>query len=178
MTETKDIILKLKKVKEEKNLSLDKILELMQEHDYSSTVSKTTLSRVFRDGSEDQTFNYEGTIRPIANVLLDLEIENDDDIDTRAYKSILKLKKELIDDLEERIRTVENTEKAKYHDKLAAETEKFQKDMEFVKNQIELKDQRIDLLLAANERLSVMNNKMLEQFLDCPLKHKECASET
>ena len=170
MTNTKDIILALKKVKEEKGLSLDKILEMMQEQDYTSSVSKTTLSRVFREDSENQTFNYEGTIRPIANVLLDLEIETDDDLDTRAYKSILKLKKELIDELEEKLKSVKSAEKAKYNERLIAETEKFQRSMEFVKKQIELKDQRIDQLLASNDRLSIMNNKMLEQFLNCPLK--------
>ena len=37
-------------------------------------------------------------------------------------------------------------------------------------HQIELKDKRIDMLMEANDRLSIMNNKMLEQFLDCPLK--------
>ena len=161
MIDTKDVILALKQVKEEKKLSLDSILIMMSDNDPSSAVSKTTLSRVFAKGSEDQLFRYETTLRPIANVLLDIEhVENDDDIDTKAYKSILKLKKDLISELEEKLNKVESEEKAKYHAKLAEETEKFQKSLGFLKEQIELKDHRIDHLLDANQ-------KLLDQMLKC-----------
>ena len=167
MIDTKDVILALKQVKKEKHLSLDKILIMMDNNDPSTTVSKTTLSRVFAKGSENQIFKYENTLRPIANVLLDIEnIENDDDIDTIAYKSILKLKKDLISDLEEKLKVVENEEKRKYHEKLAEETAKFQKSLEFAMKQIELKDKRIDQLLDDN-------SKLVNHILDCPYR-KEC----
>ena len=71
MTKTKDVILKLKAVKEEKQLSLDKILSIMEQN--GEYVSKTTLSRVFAKGSEEKIFKYENTIRPIANALLDMK---------------------------------------------------------------------------------------------------------
>ena len=171
MTNVKDVILKLREVREEKNLSYDKILSMLEED--GEYTSKSTLSRLFGNKWEDYSFDYERTILPIANVLLDIDtIETDDDIDTKAYKSILKFKKDIIEGLEEKIRTVESDEKAKYHEKLAKETEKFQSTLDFMSHQIELKDKRIDLLMEANDRLSIMNNKMLEQFLQCPLK--EC----
>ena len=169
METTKDVILNLKKVKKEKNLSLDKISALIEEN--GEFVSKTTLSRVFRAGSETVGFNYETTLRPIANALLDIEnIESYDDTDTKAYKSILKLKKDLISELEEKLRTVENKEKTKYLEKLAKETEKFQKSLDYIKHQVELKDKRIDQLLDANDRLTDTNNRLINQILDCPLK--------
>ena len=175
MIDTKDVILSLKKVKSEKELSLDKIGQMIE--DNGDFVSKTTLSRVFAKDSENETFRYEATLRPIANALLDIEnIETDDDTDTKAYKSILKLKKDLIEELETKLKTVENDEKRKYHDKLAKETEKFQKSLDFAMKQIELKDKRIDMLMEANDRLSITNNKLLNQFLECPLKNKECQS--
>ena len=162
MTNTREVILNLKKVKEEKDLSLDSILALIE--DNNEFVSKSTLSRVFRQGSEDQSFNYEGTIRPIANALLDIEtIEVTDDPDTKAYKSILKLKKEIIDGLQ----ADREKEKAKYHEKMASEIEKFQHSLDFAMHQIELKDKRIDQLLDANMQL-------LNQLLSCPY-HKNCA---
>ena len=71
MVNTKDVILRLKKVKQEKKLSLDKIIKLMEQN--NEYVSKTTLSRVFAKGSEEQIFRYEATLRPIANALLDIE---------------------------------------------------------------------------------------------------------
>ena len=174
MTDTKDVILALKHVKKEKKLSLDKILELMQEQDPSTAVSKTTLSRVFAKGSEELIFRYENTLRPIANALLDIEnIETGDDIDTQAYKSILKLKKDLIQELEGKLQTIESEEKAKYNEKLIKETEKFQRSLDFMKHQMELKDKRIDQLMDANDRLSITNDRLINQLMDCPLK-KEC----
>ena len=179
MIDTKDVILALKQVKEEKNLSLDSIVQLMESNDPGTAVSKTTLSRVFAKGSEDQIFRYETTLKPIANVLLDIEsVKSDDNIDTKAYKAILRLKKDLIEELEEKLTKVESEEKAKYHEKLDEERAKFQRSLNFLKEQIELKDKRIDQLMDSNDRLSIMNNKMLEQFLDCPLKNKDCKHES
>lgn len=171
MIDTKELILALKKVKDEKQLSLDKILELMKEADPSTAVSKTTLSRIFADGSEDQIFRYENTLRPIANALLDIDTnEPDDDIDTRAMKSLLKLKKDIIDELENKLKTVQSDEKAKYLEKLAIETEKFQQSLDFAKEQIALKDKRIDQLM--ND-----NSKLVNHILDCPYR-KECNNES
>ena len=174
MTETREVILALKQVKDEKNLSLDKILDLMELNDPATAVSKTTLSRVFAKGSEDQIFRYETTLRPIASVLLDENIENDDDTNTKGIKAILKLKKDIIDELENKIKTVESEEKEKYHIKLDEETAKFQRSLDFVKNQIELKDKRIDHLLDENMKLVDANMRLLEQVLNCPLKNGGC----
>ena len=59
MTNTREVILTLKEVRKEKNLSFDKILDLMKQNgDY---LAKSTLSRVFADGSEDKSFRYEET---------------------------------------------------------------------------------------------------------------------
>ena len=165
MIDTKEVILSLKQVKEEKKLSLDKILALIEEN--GEYVSKSTLSRVFANGSEEQLFRYETTLRPIANALLDIEnIESDDDIDTQAMKSILKLKKDLLSSLEkqnEELKQELKDSKLKYHEKLKVETDKFQKSLAFAMNQIELKDQRITQLLDANIQL-------LNQLLTCPCR--------
>ena len=179
MTNTRDVILKLKEVKREKGLSLDKILVIMEKN--GQFLSKSTLSRVFADGSEDKSFRYDETLRPIANALLDIENDEiDDDAETLAFKSILKLKMSVIDEnskkiaeLTEEVKTVANKERQKYHEKLDAEIAKPQKSLDFAMQQIELKDKRIDLLMQQNERLSVMNNRMLEQFMDCPLKKQK-----
>ena len=159
MTNTRDVILKLKKVKKEKGLSLDKILVLMEKD--GQYLSKSTISRVFADGSEDKSFRYEETLMPIANALLDIEtIEDDDDADTQAFKSILKLKMSVIDEnskkiteLQELLKETADKEKLKYHEKLQAETDKFQKSLDFAMHQIALKDKRIDQLMDANIQL-------------------------
>ena len=161
MTKTKDIIIKLKKVKEERNLSLDKIVFLMEESGYY--LSKSTIGRVFEKGSEDKTFRYEDTIIPLANVLLDVDnIESDDDDDTRAYKAMLKIKKDIIEELRAEL----DQEKIKYGEKLAEETEKFQRSLAFATHQIDLKDKRIDQLMHDN-------SKLVNHILDCPYR-KDC----
>ena len=166
MIDTKAVITALKKVKEDRNLSIDKIYNIVAENDPASEVSRTTVARVFREGSEEQIFKWENTLRPIANALLDLEdLEPSDNNDTRAMKSILRLKKDIIDELEQKIKTVESEEKRKYHEKLEKEMAKYQRSLDFAMKQIELKDNRIDQLMNDNHLL-------LNQMLSC---HKKCS---
>ena len=163
MTNTKDIILQLKQVKEEKNLSLGRIYELIQNN--GDSVSKSTLSRVFSEGSEDvsYSFKYEDTIRPIAKAVLDMEnIEDTDDMDIKALKTLLKYKIARIEELESQL----DKEKLKYHDKIDKEREQFHKSLNFLKDQVALKDKRIDQLLDANV-------KLLDQLLTCPCRNEK-----
>lgn len=175
MTNTKDIILKLKEVRKEKDLSYGKILELMEDNgDY---VSKSTISRVFQDGSEDLSFRYEETIRPIAKALLDIEtIEDNDDVDVQAMKSLLQYKIQRIEELEHQIEQLEcslNKEKLKYHEKMEQERERWSKSIDFLKEQITLKDKRIDLLLDAVHEKDGRLEQLLQQILSCPCRNNK-----
>ena len=151
MTNTKDIIIKLKEVREEKKLSYTDILNLMEKN--GDFVSKSTLSRVFAEGSEELSFKYEETIRPIAKALLDIEtIEETDNMDVQAMKSLLKYKIQRIEDLEKQIKFLESSldkEKIKAHEKFDKERKLYNDRIEFLLHQIELKDKRMDLLLEA-----------------------------
>ena len=168
MESTKELITLLKQIRQEKNLSFDKILAMMEEN--GDFLSKSTLSRVFQEGSEDNgSFRYE-TLKPIADVLLDVEhIESDDTTDTKAYKSMLKIKKEIIEEL----KAANEQVKIDYALKLEEETDRYQRSLAFVNNQIELKDQRIDDLLKMNKDLMQTNNRLINQLMECPLR-KEC----
>ena len=172
MTNVKDIIIKLKEVREEKGLSYNDILDLMENN--GDFLSKSTLSRVFADGSEEVSFRYEETIRPIANALLDIEnIEEDDNMDVRAMKSLLKYKIERIEELEKQLQTAETNlamEKVKYHEKLDAQREQHLKSIEFLKNQIDLKDKRMDMLLNAVFTKDTQHKELLDVILSCPAR--------
>lgn len=167
MTNTKDIIIKLKEVRTEKGLSYADILELMEKND--DFLSKSTLSRVFADGSENLSFKYEETIRPIAKALLDIEtIEADDDMDIQAMKSLLKYKIQRIEDLEKQVESLKaslNKEKVRYHEKLDAERVQYEKKIDFLKEQISLKDKRMDQLLEAVFVKDAKYNELLERVL-------------
>lgn len=168
MTDTKKLIELLKQVKQEKGYSLDAIMKLIE--DNGDSVSKTTLSRVFSDSSDYTDFRYETTLRPICEAMLDIDnIEVDDTPDIKAYKSILKLKKDIISELKQEV----EQEKISYSERLEEETTKFQRSLDFVKHQVELKDERIDKLLSLNAELMQTNNQLLKQLMDCPLR-KEC----
>lgn len=114
MVETKELILKLKEVREQKGLSLNEIVSMVEENgDY---VSRSSIQRVFSDGSETLSFRYEETIRPIAKALLDMEtIEEGDNMDIQAMKTLLKYKIQRIEELE---RQIEHLEAEKAKDKL------------------------------------------------------------
>ena len=140
-------------------------MDLMEKNnDY---LSKSTISRVFADGSEDQGFRYEETIRPIANALLDIEnIEDDDTMDVQAMKALLKYKIQRISDLEHQIEHLQKAldkEKIKGQEKLLEAQEEAQRKFDFMTNQIALKDNRIDNLLEST-------TKLLNQILDCPCR--------
>ena len=169
MTNTKDLIMKLKEVREEKGLSYNDILDLMEKNgDY---LAKSTISRVFAEGSEEQGFRYEETIRPIAKALLDIEnIEEDDAMDIRAMKALLKYKIQRIEDLEQQIehlQTALDKEKIKSHEKLEKERERSSRSIEFLKEQVAYKDKRMDWLLEAVQEKDHLHREMLEKLLKC-----------
>ena len=180
MTNSRDVIIRLKEVWNEKKahgMQQSDILRMIEENgDY---LSKSSISRVFADGSEDDSdrFSYENTLRPIAKLLLDMEnIEDTDDMDTKALKALLKYKLERIEDLEmqiERLEAALDKEKIKSHEKLEMERAQSRTYIEFLKNQIELKDKRIDQLLEAVFEKDKQQKKMLARFIKCDKCTKE-----
>ena len=165
MNNTKELILKLKAVKEEKGLSLNKIAELVEAN--GDFISRSSIQRVFADGSEETSFRYEETIRPIAKALLDIEnIEADDDLDIQAMKVLLKFKIDRINDLEQQL----DKEKIKYHEKLEKEREQYKRSIEFLKEQVDLKDKRMDLLLDSVAKKDSRLNELIEHIMNCPYR--------
>ena len=175
MTNTREIITKLKEIRDEKGLSYNDIIKIMENKNIYP-VSTSTLSRVFSDGSEDLSFNYETTIRPIAEALLDIEeIKEDDDMDVQAMKSLLKYKIKVIEDLEKELKETKAllaNEKIKYHEKLDKEREEFKKRTDFLTHQIDLKDKRMDQLLEAVFMKDQKHDELLKLVLSCPARTK------
>lgn len=169
MTNTKDIILKLKEVREEKGLSYGDILDLMEKN--GDFLSKSTISRVFSDGSEDLSFRYEETVRPIAKALLDMEtIEEDDTMDVQAMKSLLKYKIKRIEELEQQIEHLNSLidkQKIQFHEKIDEERERFNKSIDFLKEQVAYKDKRMDLLLESVTAKDRRIEELLTRILSC-----------
>ena len=170
MKNMREIILDLREIyqNDKEKYSYNNLLKQMEEN--GDFLSKSTLSRLFGDKWEEYSFDYDNTIFPIVKVMIGAEeSENEIEWDSDTAKLALKLKL----DSEAEIKK----EKEKYHAKLAQETERFQKSLDFAMNQIDLKDKRIDLLMKSNERLSITNDRLINQLMDCPLKQKGCNDE-
>lgn len=172
MIKTKDLIVQLKAVKEEKQLSLGDIYSMVE--DNGDFCSKTSLSRLFSEGSEEQSFKEE-TLIPVARALLDVEnLEETDDLDTQAMKTLLQYKSQRIKELEKQVSDLEmalDREKLKYHEKLDIERERNARSVEFLKMQVDKKDDRIDKLLQAVYEKDKLYNELLNQYLSCPYSH-------
>lgn len=170
MIDTQNVIDSLQKIYKKRQLTQKKAYEIVHDFDPINCPSETTIARVFREGASAEKFRWEASLRPIANAFLELEdIESSEDPEEQALKSILKLKKDQLG----KAKTELEDEKAKYHKRLEEETAKYQKSLEFAMHQIELKDKRIDQLMDANDRLSITNDRLINQLMDCPLR-KDC----
>ena len=159
MTSTKEIILKLKEAKRDKGLSINDIVDLTGNY-----LSKTTVQRVFAEGSEDVSFRYEDTIQPLVKALLDVDtIEDDDDMDTKAMKSLLKLKIQRIEELEKLL----NEEKVKSHEKMEKERKHYEDRISDLTKQIAIKDKRMDEQAERFNRKDEQYTELVNRLLNC-----------
>ena len=119
-----EIIRNLKRVRAEDGLSISEIVKLCE--DAGESVSETTIKKVFAEGSEACGFNYETTLKPIISVLLG---DHEETAETDMMISVAEFKAAKIKDLEAQLERMENSYKRR---------------IDFLKNQIEIKDARID----------------------------------
>lgn len=139
-----EIITKLKIVREENGLSFQKIYDLVEQN--GDHVSLSTIKRVFEDGSEGFGYQYESTLKPIADAVLGVystsSAASADEAD--ALKAIIDYKSEKIAELTAQLERSE---------------ESYRRRLDFLKDQIQLKDKRID-----------RRDDMIERLLDIILK--------
>lgn len=139
----REVILELKKAKEDRQYTIQRMLdEILMNGD---SVSETTLKRVFRPGSEDdsKTFNMEHTLLPIRRVLIKPESVQapEDPYHTNEIgllKAELRIQAERVENLRDRNMILE-------------------KRVDFMQRQIEIKDRRLD------EREDVLRKVMAER---------------
>lgn len=138
-----EIITRLKKVREENGLSYQKIVDLVEQN--GGYVSISTVRRVFEEGSEAYGWQYDNTLRPIADAVLGIYSASEDVTadEADAMKAIIDYKSDRIAELQEQMKRAE---------------ESYKRRIEFLKEQIALKDDRID-------RRDAMIEKLLERFL-------------
>lgn len=133
-----NIIIRLKEYKKDHpELTLQKISD-------GTGISLSTVTRVFAEDSEKHKFRYD-SIQPIAEFVL--EESNDD-----KALAIYRYNEVYIRELENQLAA----EKDKYERKLEKERAQFHKSLDFLKEQVALKDDRITRLLTYLEKIEVM----------------------
>lgn len=155
MTVTKELITNLKRVKAEYELTIPRIKEMCDRNgDY---LSLSTLRRVFAENSEDDGgFSYDRTLAPLARALLfqdnEAEAENPEAEADRleGLRAVILLKNEQISELTEQINDLKK--------QLSDLRTEYDLRLRFLRDQIELKDRRMD----EKDR---MINKLMEKCL-------------
>ena len=135
-----NIIIRLKKAK---NNDPEVTLQKISEH---TGISMSTVTRIFSDGSENQSFRYD-SLKPICLMLLGTD-GLDEDMDYDEFQLQLAEIKE------------------KYEKKLEKERDQNRRNTEFLMHQIELKDKRIDILFEAVEDRKKEYKELHQQYVD------------
>ena len=149
---THDLILDLKRNKEEQNLTIPQIKKMCEE--IGAFPSPTTLRRVFRDGSEDDSFNYESTLVPLMRILIK-NGSTDDKIS--MYEHALEYRAEQIELLK-----AEYEKRSKEYEDRCRE---YETRMRFLRDQIELKDRRMDEQAQRIDRLMERIDKLTDALM-------------
>jgi len=150
---TQEIIVQLKAVQEKKHLSIPDIISMVAAT--GEPVSETAIRRVFKKDSEiNDSFNYEHTLRPIAQALLVLDSGEDAvaQASTKAFLAINEYKDEKIAELEQ--------QKQNMMEQYQRRCDEYETRMAFLRDQIEKKDERMD-------RKDAIIEKLLDQVLTC-----------
>lgn len=147
MTNTRDLILEMKKAQKENNYSYNDMAKMMEANG-DKPLSPATFSRIFADGSEDNTsFSYDYTLVPLARAILDVDVEPDDTEDVKVLKEMIKIKHARIKELErenEGLQSDISQQNIKYHEKMDVERAAWARSIEFLKEQIVYKDARMN----------------------------------
>lgn len=137
---THDLIIQLKAIKEEQGLTIQNIYETLENN--GCHVSLNTIKKIFSEGSENQHFQFHNTLQPISRVLLRIYGEAKGNSEIDGLRAAVQVKDELIDKLEREIVDVHTDSRRR---------------VDYLKHQIELKDQRIGTLM---ERVTILLNQL------------------
>lgn len=101
---TRQVILQLKAVKEERGISLQRIHDITTEK--GGNVSFSTVRKIFSEGSENMNFRYEDTVQPVAMALLETdepprEVSGVVETEAEALKALVQLKNSIIREQQE-----------------------------------------------------------------------------
>jgi hypothetical protein len=139
---------RLKRVKSENELSISRIMELLESK--GKFVSEATVKRIFSEGSENFNFRYQDSIAPLADVLLDLYGDTSGLDDINALKQIIHDKNQTIEFM-----------MIKFEEQKAS----YERNVAHLKGQIHRLNERLDVRERSIERKDAIMEKLLNAYL-------------
>ena len=134
---TREVIRQLKNVREERGLSIQRIVDMTEAN--GTPVSLATVRRVFEAGSEERNFRYEDSIKPIVDVLLEVDRPagsgGKDEAELDMLRAVVNYKNTRIAELEADAANVEA--------KVQAAKDEAQSKIVFLKEQIKFKEEQM-----------------------------------
>ena len=131
---TKNLILRLRAVREERDLSISDILSMLDEQ--HTPLSESTLRRVMMEDIDKLGgFSYEGTLMPLADLLLPKGDTKDSTLSEARIEGLLaviEIKNEMIENIKKQIQETKDAQ--------ASRCKKCEDNVVFLKKQITLKD--------------------------------------
>ena len=152
---TKDLVLRLRAIRNELRLSITDIVTKLEEA--GTPLSESTVRRVLdHDLDEISGFNYETTVMPIADILLPKGDTHDSELSEErinALLAVIEIKNETIEQISKQMQNLKDSQENR--------CKKCAEDIAFLKAQIALKDARMDKKDEWIDRLLMHIEKML-----------------
>ena len=151
MTEgpTKDLVLRLRAIREELGLSISDIQEKLEAA--NTPLAESTVRRVFdHDIDLISGFNYDATLMPLSDLLLPKGDTSDSALSASridALLAVIEIKNEMIENITKQFQEAKvayENERQQLAEAQAQRCKKCEGDISFLKNQIDLKDARMD----------------------------------
>lgn len=151
MTEgpTKDLVLRLRAIRDELGLSIADIQERLEAA--NTPLAESTIRRVFdHDMDSISGFNYDATLMPLSDLLLPKGDVSDSALSASRIDGLLaviEIKNEMIESITKQFQEAKaayENERRQVAETQAQRCKKCEEDVSFLKKQISLKDERMD----------------------------------
>ena len=153
MTNTRELVTQIKNIIADEGYEFNDIKRLMEEIG-EVPISLSTFNRLIEDSSEDnRKFHYDYTLAPLARALGVDAIDGNDSENTKALKEMLRLKRGRIAELEQALAH----EVEKRHSQVEEVRSQMKKSIDFLREQLEYKDKRMDEF---SDRISILFDRL------------------
>ena len=142
-----DTIERIRRTKDESQLSISDIMDMLADKGYHQ-LTESTVKRLFNRNSDPMSFKYRTTVVPLADVLLDMYSDNSNSEDVAALKAMVRDKNKTIEILVDKCEDL----KAEYEKRIAhlkKQVSEMNDHLMFRERMIDKKDAIIDKLLTA-----------------------------